>query len=145
MLIQRILSAKGGEVLTVASSTSIADAVASLAEHRIGALVVSDDDGVSVTGILSERDIVRALGSDGPDVLGKTVADLMTIEVFTCGPDATAEDLMGLMTEHRVRHIPVLADGRLAGIVSIGDVVKHRLGELETETRALHDYIVTGR
>jgi CBS domain-containing protein len=145
MLIQRILSTKGGEVLTVTSATSIVDAVAVLTEHRIGALVVSDDGGISAAGILSERDIVRALGSDGAEILGRSVADLMTTEVYTCGPDATAEDLMGLMTEHRIRHIPVLAEGKLAGIVSIGDVVKHRLGELETETRALHDYIATGR
>jgi CBS domain-containing protein len=145
MLIQRILSTKGGEVLTVTSATSISDAVAILSEHRIGALVVSDDGGESAGGILSERDIVRALATDGADVLARTVADLMTTEVYTCGPDATAEDLMGLMTEHRIRHIPVLADGKLAGIVSIGDVVKHRLGELETETQALHDYIATGR
>ena len=145
MLIQRILSAKGGEVLTVPPSTSITDAVATLAEHRIGALVVSDDGGATAVGILSERDIVRALASDGGDVLGRTAADLMTTEVFTCGADATTEDLMKLMTDQRIRHIPVIVNDRLAGIVSIGDVVKHRLGELEHETQALHDYIATGR
>ncbi len=144
MLIQRILSAKGGEVLTVPAATKVADAVAQLAEHRIGALVVSDD-GETVAGILSERDIVRALATERSKVLGRSVADLMTVEVFTCGPDATAEELMALMTEQRIRHIPIVADGKLAGIVSIGDVVKHRLGELENETQVLHEYIATGR
>jgi CBS domain-containing protein len=144
MLIQRILSAKGGEVLTVPAATSVADAVATLADRRIGALVVSDD-GETVAGILSERDVVRALAADGVAVLGRAVADLMTVEVFSCGPQATAEELMALMTEQRIRHIPIVADGKLAGIVSIGDVVKHRLGELETETQALHEYIATGR
>jgi CBS domain-containing protein len=144
MLIQRILSAKGGEVLTVPAATTVADAVAQLAEHRIGALVVSDD-GETVAGILSERDIVRALATQRNKVLGQSVADLMTVEVFTCGPDATAEELMALMTERRIRHIPIVADGKLAGIVSIGDVVKHRLGELENETQVLHEYIATGR
>jgi CBS domain-containing protein len=144
MLIQRILSAKGGEVLTVPAATKVADAVAQLAEHRIGALVVSDD-GETVAGILSERDVVRALASQRSKVLGRSVADLMTVEVFTCGPDATAEELMALMTERRIRHIPIVADGKLAGIVSIGDVVKHRLGELENETQVLHEYIATGR
>jgi CBS domain-containing protein len=145
MLIQRILSAKGGDVLTVPPATSISDAVATLTERRIGALVVSDDGGETVVGILSERDVVRALARDGVDVLGRTVAELMTTEVFTCGPDATTEDLMKLMTDQRIRHIPVIVEDRLAGIVSIGDVVKHRLGELEHETQALHDYIATGR
>jgi CBS domain-containing protein len=144
MLIQRILSAKGGEVLTVPAATKVADAVAQLAEHRIGALVVSDD-GETVAGILSERDVVRALATQRSKVLGRSVADLMTVEVFTCGPDATAEELMALMTERRIRHIPIVADGKLAGIVSIGDVVKHRLGELENETQVLHEYIATGR
>jgi CBS domain-containing protein len=145
MLIQRILSTKGRDVLTVPSTTTIAHAVAAMAEHRIGALVISDDGGQAVDGILSERDIVLALASDGAKVLKRTAADLMTTEVFTCGPDATAEVLMKLMTEQRIRHIPIVVDGKLAGIVSIGDVVKHRLGELETETQALHDYIATGR
>jgi len=145
MLIQRILSAKGGDVRTIPPATTIAAAVATMAEHRIGALVVSDDGGETVGGILSERDVVLALASDGAKVLKRTAADLMTIEVFTCGPDATAEELMKLMTEQRIRHIPIVVDGKLAGIVSIGDVVKHRLGELETETQALHDYIATGR
>jgi CBS domain-containing protein len=144
MLIQRILSAKGGEVLTVPAATTVADAVAQLAEHRIGALVVSDD-GETVAGILSERDVVRALATQRNKVLGRSVADLMTVEVFTCGPDATAEELMALMTEQRIRHVPIVADGKLAGIVSIGDVVKHRLGELENETQVLHEYIATGR
>ena len=144
MLIQRILSAKGGEVLTVPAATTVADAVAQLAEHRIGALVVSDD-GETVAGILSERDVVRALATERNKVLGRSVADLMTVEVFTCGPDATAEELMALMTEQRIRHVPIVADGKLAGIVSIGDVVKHRLGELENETQVLHEYIATGR
>jgi CBS domain-containing protein len=115
-----------------------------LAAHQIGALVVSTD-GRTIEGIISERDIVSALRSRGGDALEAVVADAMSTAVHTCEPDDETEHLMELMTNHRVRHIPVVAQGELAGIVSIGDVVKTRISELEFERRALVDYITTGR
>ena len=113
-------------------------------ERGVGALVVSAD-GHTIDGILSERDVVRRL-ADGPDVLDLEIRAVMTADVRTCGPTDTVEQLMALMTEHRIRHVPIVDDdGRLGGIVSIGDVVKQRLGELEGENRALFDYITHGR
>ena len=145
MLIQHILATKGGDVIAVRPDATLADAVATLRTNRIGAVIVSDDDGTTVSGILSERDVVRVLADDGPTALDRAVADVMTAEVFTCDPSATLEQLMGIMTEKRIRHIPVMADGRLVGVVSIGDVVKHRVGELAQEARTLHDYVTSGR
>jgi CBS domain-containing protein len=145
MLIEHILATKGHDVVTVRRSATVADAAAVLRSHRIGAVIVSDDEGATVSGILSERDIVRVLADHGAQALTQSVASAMTSDVFTCDPTATIEQLMGTMTEHRIRHIPVLADGRLVGVVSIGDVVKHRLGELSTEAQALHDYVTSGR
>jgi CBS domain-containing protein len=144
MLIEHILRTKGTEVATIRSTASIAEALDELAQWQIGALVVSDDDA-TVAGILSERDIVRAMPGDGGAVLERSVGDLMTSAVATCEPTTTVEHAMQVMTERRVRHLPVLVDGRLAGIVSIGDVVKSRVGELETEASTLHDYLESGR
>jgi len=110
----------------------------------VGALVVSDD-GRRIEGIVSERDVVRRLAERGELVLSDQVATVMTAQVRTCAPEDAAEDLMRLMTEHRIRHLPVSVDDTLVGIVSIGDVVKWRVTELEDETRQLHDYITTGR
>ncbi|MGH9136097.1 MAG: CBS domain-containing protein [Acidimicrobiales bacterium] len=143
MLIEQILSDKGSEVVTIRSDATIVDAVQLLRERNIGALVVSDD-GEHVVGILSERDVVRSL-ADGPEVLSRSVADLMTSVVATCDGKATIEQLMAMMTGRRIRHVPVIEGDRLAGIVSIGDVVKARVGELEVEAHALHDYITHGR
>ena len=109
----------------------------------VGAVVVSED-GVSLTGILSERDIVRRLDIDGAEVLDRTVADLMTAEVITCRLEDTVAELMAVMTERRIRHIPVVEDERLSGVVSIGDVVKCRLQEVEDERRHLEEYITRG-
>jgi CBS domain-containing protein len=145
MLIQHILATKGGDVVSVRADATVTEAVATLRANRIGAVIVSDDEGATVSGILSERDVVRVLADDGPAALERTVAEVMTAEVFTCDPSATLEQLMGTMTEKRIRHIPVVADGRLVGVVSIGDVVKHRLGELSQEARTLHDYVTSGR
>ena len=145
MLIEHILATKGPEVVTVPSSTTVAEATAKLTQFRIGAVIVSDDDGATATGILSERDIVRALADEGAAALDRRVAEVMTVEVHTCEPTATLEDLMEAMTARRIRHIPVVADGRLVGVVSIGDVVKHRLGELATEAQTLHEYVNSGR
>lgn len=143
MLVDQILDSKGREVATVAPDATIADAVDALREHNVGALVVSAD-GAEVAGILSERDVVRGL-ADGPEMLQHTVGELMVRDVATCHGRTDTEELMGTMTSGRFRHMPVLADGRLAGIVSIGDVVKARIDELATETEQLVGYIRDGR
>jgi CBS domain-containing protein len=140
LLIEHILRGKGGDVLTVAADDPLTTAIATLAEHNVGALVVTDADG-AIVGILSERDVVRSLAGSGAATLQGTVGDLMTTEVTTCGPRATSDELMTVMTDRRIRHIPVVDDTSLVGIVSIGDVVKTRIGELETETETLHDYL----
>jgi CBS domain-containing protein len=140
MLIHHVLQRKGSEVVTITADAPLTRALSTLDEHNIGAIVVADDQG-AVVGIISERDVVRALAAEGPRALDGTVGDLMTSTVTTCGPRATVDELMALMTERRIRHVPVVDDGALAGIVSIGDVVKTRIGELETETETLHDYL----
>lgn len=145
MLIEHVLHGKGDDVWAVAPTASVADAVAELRHRGVGALVVADDPS-TVTGILSERDVVRALATTGAAVLDQPVSDLMTREVFTCGPRATVDDLMGLMTDRRIRHVPVLDErGALIGLVSIGDVVKSRIDELRTEAATLQDYLASGR
>ena len=143
MHIRQLLRRKGAEVATVEATASIRTALALLAEHGIGALVVSAD-GRGVDGIVSERDVVRALYERGADLLDEPVSRVMTAQVHTCLPDAGVEELARTMTEHRVRHVPVLDGGALVGIVSIGDVVKARLDELEAERAQLVDYIQTG-
>jgi len=144
MLVRTILAQKGTEVATVVPSSTVAAAVAELGRQRIGALVVSPD-GRAIEGILSERDVVRGLAELGPGVLDQPVSALMTAEVTTCVSDDTADILMGLMTEQRIRHLPVVESGSLCGLISIGDVVKARVGELQVETQTLHEYIHTGR
>jgi CBS domain-containing protein len=144
MIVSHILGQKGPEVATVSSDASVADAVAELRAHGIGALVVSDD-GSTIAGILSERDVVRALAAQGAALLEARVADVMTATVLTCGAETTINELMALMTERRIRHVPVVADGALVGIVSIGDVVKSRVHELETDAEQLAGYITHGR
>ena len=145
MYVRTILSGKGVEVATIARSASLAQAAAVLRDRRVGALVVSAD-GKRIDGIVSERDIVRCLASHGASALGRTVAEAMTAEVVTCRPNDHVGYLMALMTEERIRHVPVLDDdGLLGGIVSIGDVVKHRLGELQAENESLHEYLHQGR
>jgi CBS domain-containing protein len=143
VLIEQILASKGADVASISPAASVVDAVATLRERNIGALVVCTDDG-ELAGILSERDVVRAL-ADGAGVLDRTVGDLMTTDVATCERRAAIEELMGLMTDRRIRHVPVIDDGALVGIVSIGDVVKARMGELEAEASTLHEYITQGR
>jgi len=140
MKVAQILKAKGSDIATVPATTSVAEVVRKLKERRVGALVVSPD-GQSIDGIVSERDVVRGLAEQGGRVLESTAANLMTRSVVTCGPDDRVAELMALMTEHRIRHLPVVADGRLAGIISIGDVVKNRVDELENEAGALREYI----
>jgi len=140
MRISDVLRVKGTQVVTVPPDTTIRRLLAVLAEHRIGAVVVSRD-GASVDGIASERDIVRALAVRGAAVMSEPVTAIYTAEVYTVTPRTSIEEVMRMMTEHRVRHAPVVADGSLRGLVSIGDVVKIRIGELETERAALTGYI----
>jgi CBS domain-containing protein len=140
MYVSALLENKGANVITAAPNTTIDKAVALLAENKIGALVISAD-GKSVDGILSERDIVRALAEQGNDIGNADAATLMSCDVVSCAPGDTIESLMGLMTERRIRHLPVLENGKLAGIVSIGDIVKHRLAEIESEADALRQYV----
>jgi CBS domain-containing protein len=141
MNVQAILSRKGTAVATVQPVATLAQATASLRDHGIGALVVSAN-GRTIDGILSERDVVRALAAHGGSTLGRDVASAMSANVVVCQPDDTVDQLMAMMTDRRIRHLPVLdTRGELAGIISIGDVVKARLGELELENNQLHDYI----
>ena len=144
MRISDVLRVKGTEVVTITADTTVRRLLAVLAEHRIGAVVVSAD-GTSVDGIASERDIARALAKRGAAVLSEPVTAIYTAQVFTVTPQTSIEEVMRMMTQHRVRHAPVVADGGLRGIVSIGDVVKTRIDELETERAALTDYITGTR
>jgi CBS domain-containing protein len=144
MLISDVLRVKGTQVVTVTPDTKVRRLLAVLAEHQIGAVVVSGD-GASVDGIASERDIVRALAKRGAAVMSEAVTAIQTAEVRTVTPQTPLEEVMRMMTEHRVRHAPVVADGGLRGIVSIGDVVKSRIDELEAERTALNDYITGPR
>ncbi|GAA6527408.1 CBS domain-containing protein [Intrasporangium sp. DVR] len=141
MKISDVLRHKGGEVVTVKPDDTVSTLLAKLAEHRIGACVVSAD-GTHVDGIVSERDVVRHLHSAGPAILEGSVATIMTSDVTTGTAHDDVADMAGTMTELRVRHVPILdPDGRLSAIVSIGDIVKHRLSELQSERDQLRDYI----
>ncbi|MEW5810095.1 MAG: CBS domain-containing protein [Actinomycetota bacterium] len=142
MRISDVLRAKGASVATITPETSVAALLTELAVHNIGAMVVVSADGLQ--GIVSERDVVRGLHEIGAELLRRPVADIMTTVVATCGPDDSVDSLSALMTTNRVRHVPVVVDGRLRGIVSIGDVVKTRMEELEREQQRLQDYITQG-
>lgn len=140
MRIREILRHKGSMVATVRPDATVRELLGALAEHNIGAIVVSPD-GRTIVGIASERDVVRRMHERGADLLGAPVSEIMTAEVRSCGPDDDVDGLRRTMTEHRIRHVPVLEDGALAGIVSIGDVVKSSIGELEAEREHLVGYI----
>lgn len=142
MTIKTILSAKGRKVVTIEPTARIIDAVKLLAERHIGALVVTGAEA-RVVGIVSERDIVRALAAHGAGALDLPLTAVMTRKVVTCGQRETVSMLMDMMTNRKFRHVPVIEDDRLVGIVSIGDVVKLRLEEMEREQSALRDYIQT--
>lgn len=143
MTVDHILRTKGTAVVTAPPDTSLSKAATLLREHRIGAIVVSRD-GSRIDGILSERDIVAALARDGAAALDANVATAMTAEVVTCSRRESVQELMSVMTDRRIRHLPVADDtGALAGMISIGDVVKARLAEVEAEAAALRDYIAT--
>ena len=142
MRISDVLRNKGADVATISPAATVADLLDGLARRNIGAMVVLD--GGAVVGMVSERDVVRTLHEHGHGVLDLQVSAIMTAIVATCGPESSVDDLSELMTENRVRHIPVLVDGRLTGIVSIGDVVKTRMDELKTEREHLQAYIRQG-
>lgn len=138
--IGEILDRKGTDVATIAPEATLHDVVAMLEERGIGALVVSSD-GSSLEGIVSERDVVRVLARSGAAALEQPVSNVMTRTVATCSRDQSADDVMGMMTDARFRHMPVLVDGQLGGIISIGDVVKSRMDELEFQTEHLQNYV----
>lgn len=140
MKVKDLLAVKGSEVATISQERSVADALAVLKERGIGALVVTGSTPPLV-GIFSERDAVRALASRGAEALGETVSQIMSKDVLSCDESTSVTTLMGLMTERRIRHIPVVQEGRLAGMISIGDVVKARFDELEHEKKDLLDYV----
>lgn len=142
MTVGILLKRKSGSLVTIAPDATLSEAVASLAEHRIGAIVAVDDGG-HLVGILSERDLVRILAEKGPDVLSDPVSSVMTRAVVTCTEDESIPVIMERMTRGRFRHVPVVDRGRLLGIISIGDVVKHRVEEMERESAELRDYIMT--
>ena len=142
MRIADVLKNKGAGVLSIAPDTLVSDLISGLAGRNVGAMVVVGPEGL--LGIVSERDVVRMLHEHGADALRRRVADIMTSELVTCSPDDSVDELSAVMTTHRVRHVPVLEDGRLAGIVSIGDVVKTRMEELQAEREQLAAYITQG-
>ena len=143
MQVRHILRDKGREVVSILSNASISEAARLLARRRIGAVVVRDRGG-NIAGILSERDIVRAIADDSVGALGQTVGAHMTRLLHTCSDTDTVEEIMELMTRNRVRHVPVMEDDQLNGIVSIGDVVKTRIAETVREAEALREYIAAG-
>lgn len=142
MTVRFLLQRKAGDVVTISPDASLTEAVACLAEHRIGAVVAMSDMG-RLEGILSERDLVRILAEKGPDILASPVSSVMTRAVVTCTPDESIPVIMERMTRGRFRHVPVVDGGKLLGIISIGDVVKHRVEEMERESAELRDYIMT--
>jgi CBS domain-containing protein len=142
MRIADVLRNKGAAVATINPDTTVTELLAGMAEHNIGAMIVMDSGGL--VGIVSERDVVRRLNESGAGLLGQPVSAIMTTVVVTCSPGDSIDDLTALMTENRVRHVPVIDDGRLAGIVSIGDVVKRRMEELKAEQEQLQTYITPG-
>lgn len=144
MRIAELLETKGDRVATIDPDDRVSEAIDMLADWGVGALVVSSD-GRHIAGIISERDIVRSLAKENEWTLRLRVDDLMTKEVVTCRANETVDSLMGLMTGNRIRHVPVVDDDVLIGIVSIGDVVNSRFQELAAEAAALHDYITLGR
>lgn len=141
MTVRAILSGKGSEVTSISPDASVGDAVLLLAERRIGAVPVTD--GETVLGIFSERDVIYGLARDGAAALGKRVGDVMTSPALTVEPASAAMSAISLMTKRRIRHLPVVEDGRMVGFISIGDLVKYRIDRIESEAAALRDYIAS--
>ena len=142
MRIEDIVRGKGAAVVTIEPSASVEDLVGLLGEHRIGAVVVTSD-GLHIDGIVSERDVVRELGKQGAAVLTKLVSEIMTANVHTCGLNDSLEETAHTMTYQRIRHLPVVVDGELHGVISIGDVVKNRIESMEREAEEMKTYIAT--
>jgi CBS domain-containing protein len=140
--VSQILSTKGRTVITASSDQTMLTVARLLAEKRIGAVVIVDGNG-KIEGIASERDFVRAIAAQGPKALDRPVRELMTTSVKTCTPSDTEAELMALMTENRIRHLPVIQDGRLGGMISIGDVVKFRMEAIEREAEEMKTYIAS--
>jgi CBS domain-containing protein len=138
--VKSILDAKGRDVVTTGPNTTLSEAAKILNENRIGAIVVVGTDG-RISGIFTERDVVNAVAKHGADSLGKQISSLMTAKVYRCGEDATVDDVMELMTQRRFRHVPIESKGKLTGIISIGDVVKSRIREIELEAEQIKAYI----
>ncbi len=143
MNISQILNAKGRAVSTARPDATLSEIIGKLAEKKIGAIVIVGDNG-KVAGIVSERDIIRRLGVAGAAALNEPVSNAMTATVITCHESSTLEEMMEVMTQVRFRHVPVIEEGSLVGIVSIGDVVKHHVAEVEMEVTAMRDYFATG-
>lgn len=138
MIVSQILKSKDtGGVITLTSDASVADAAKIMSDKRIGTIVISDDGGETPAGILSERDIVRELGSQGPSCMDVNVSDMMTKKLITCSPSDTSDSVLGKMTDGRFRHMPVMDGNKMVGLISIGDAVKARLAELAAERDAL--------
>lgn len=142
MLVAEILKDKGHAVYAIRPDLRLSDACVELERRRVGALIVCDDD--KVVGVLSERDVVKAVARDGQAALDRPISELMTTEVVFAAPAETVAVLMGRMTDRRIRHLPVLTDGRLSGVISIGDVVKCQIAEAEHEAESLRSYIAAG-
>ena len=140
MHVAHILKEKGRAVEMADGGATVAEVARQLAAKRIGAVVVAGIDG-RIAGIVSERDVIKAIAEEGSDALERPVADIMTRNVVTCREADTVDEIMALMTSRRIRHLPVVEGGKLAGIISIGDVVKHRVAEVELEAMAMRDYI----
>ena len=143
MMIKNILASKGDAVITIGVFESVSDAMDTMVEHNIAALVVTD--GAKVLGVISERNILKAISDGGVSILNAPVGHLVTDRLVTISPEETTRRVMQLMTHSRIRHLPVLENGRLAGIVSVGDIVKYRLEELELESNVLRDLAVAVR
>ena len=142
MTVKAILEAKGHDVFTLGPNEKLSEAIRLLADHRIGALVITNGDR-KIVGILSERDIVRQIGREGAAALDRTVREVMTPKVSICNENHTVNEVMEIMTRERFRHLPVEQDGRLDGIISIGDVVKRRIEDVEREAEEIKQYIAT--
>ena len=142
MFVADILKTKGGDIVSTSPGETIGATAALLKQHRIGAVLVLSEDG-GVAGVISERDIVRALAEPGGKLDDLRVGDIMTRDVITCEPTNSIAEVMKMMTERRIRHLPVIDGEKLAGIISIGDVVKHRLVESQMETEELRQYVMT--
>jgi len=143
MQVKHVLHEKGREIISITSDATLSEAARLLARRRIGAVLVLGEDG-SLAGILSERDVVRAVADESVAALARPVSGFMTRELTTCSEEDTIDGLMELMTHGRFRHVPVVSEGRLIGIISIGDVVKTRIEETVRETISLREYIATG-